>query len=158
MSLSDFLRSLSSLYNFLIQTLIILTLLSMTRFCLFNDRALERLDLLSKNTHGENSFIIERRRECIRKKEILEKRFRTISEVMSHYHMHNPHGLDENDLYGFMKFVCDESGESIDDIVRGYKTLTIGPSSFMAICGYRLHYIHWERIIAMYNEGKLGDL
>ena len=76
---------------------------------------------------------------------------------MSNYRMHNPNGLDENDLYAFMKFVCEESGESIDDIVRWYTTLTSGPSSFRAICAGRLFYIHWERIVKMYGEGKFGD-
>lgn len=77
---------------------------------------------------------------------------------MSHYYMYNPNGLDENDLYGFMKFVCEESGESIDDIVRWYNVLTIGSSSFRAICAGCLHYIHWEKIVNMYNQGRFEDL
>lgn len=72
--------------------------------------------------------------------------------------MHNPNGLDENDLYGFIKFVCEESGESVEDIVRWYNTPMLGSSSFSAICGRVLHYSHWEKITKMYKDGKFKDL
>lgn len=120
--------------------------------------ALERLDLLSKNSHNENSFINDRRNKCLKEKESLEIRFKAISMVMSNYHMYNPNGLDENDLYGFIKFVCDESGESVDDIVRWYNTPMLGSSSFRAICADCLHYAHWEKITNMYEQGKFKDL
>ena len=72
--------------------------------------------------------------------------------------MYNPNGLDENDLKGFLKFVCEQSGESVDDIVRWYTTPMLGSSSFKAICGKYLHYSHWDKIIDMYKNGKLKDL
>ena len=122
------------------------------------ERALDRIDMLSKNTNNENNFISDRKNKCLKEKESLEIRFRSISNVMSRYSMYNPKGLDENDLYGFIKFVCDESGESVDDIVRWYNTPMLGSSSFKAICAGCLHYTHWEKIINMYSEGKFRDL
>jgi tetratricopeptide (TPR) repeat protein len=122
------------------------------------ERALERLDLLSKNTQNEDIFINDRREKCLREKENLEIRFKAILKVMSNYRMYNPNGLDENDLYGFMKFVCEESGESVDDIVRWYETPMLCSSSFKAICGGCLHYSHWDKIVDMYEEGKFRDL
>ena len=77
---------------------------------------------------------------------------------MTNYHMYNPNGLDENDLYGFIKFVCDESGESVDDIVRWYNAPMLDSSSFKAICGGYLHYTHWEKIVKMYEQGRFRDL
>jgi hypothetical protein len=72
--------------------------------------------------------------------------------------MHNPNGLDENDLYGFIKFVCEKSGESVDDIVRWYRTPMLGSSSFYGICNDILFYVHWDKIVKMYDEGKFKDL
>lgn len=122
------------------------------------ERALKRLDLLRQNTGGEDVFIEDRREKCLIQKQRLEARFSAISDIMSQYHMYNPNGLDENDLKGFMKFVCEQSGESVDDIVRWYTTPMLGSSSFRAICADHLYYVHWDRIVEMYNEGKLGDL
>lgn len=119
--------------------------------------AIERLDLLSKFIPND-SFIEDNRKTCIENKESLEIRFKSIREVMGHYSMYNPNGLDEDDLKGFMKFVCEQSGESVDDIVRWYTTPMLGSSSFKAICGGVLHYTHWETIVRMYEQGKLKDL
>lgn len=119
--------------------------------------ALERIDLLSKIIPND-PFIEDRREKSLKNKELLEIRFKSILKVMSNYRMYNPNGLDENDLYGFIKFVCEESGESVDDIVRWYTTPMLGSSSFKAICGDYLHYSHWEKIVKMYDEGKFKDL
>lgn len=122
------------------------------------ERALERLDLLSKNTRDEDIFIGENRDKCLNEKEILDARFNVISKAMSEYHMYNPNGLDENDLKGFMKFISEESGESVDDIVRWYRTPMLGTSPFRSICINHLHYVHWDKIVNMYEQGKLKDL
>lgn len=121
------------------------------------ERAIERIDLLSKNTQNEHDFINEKKSICLKEKESLDIRFMALSNVMSKYHMYNPNGLDENDLYGFVKYLCEESGESVDDIVRWYKTPMLGSSSFSAICDDYLHYIHWDKIVDMYEEGKFKD-
>jgi hypothetical protein len=120
-------------------------------------RAIKRIDLLSKMISND-PFISDKREESLRKKESLETRFREIYNVMSQYHMYNPNGLDENDLYGFIKYVCEESGESVDDIVRWYNTPMLDASSFGAICGGYIHYTHWEKITDMYKKGKFRDL
>ena len=120
-------------------------------------RAIKRIDLLSKMISND-PFISDKREESLRKKESLEIRFREIYNVMSQYHMYNPNGLDENDLYGFIKYVCEESGESVDDIVRWYNTPMLDASSFGAICGGYIHYTHWEKITDMYKKGKFRDL
>ena len=117
-----------------------------------------RIDLLSKNTQNENNFIKDRKNKCLKEKENLNIRFKKISNVMSQYHMYNPNGLDENDLYGFIKFVCEEAGESVDDIIRWYNTPMLGSSSFKAICDNCLYYIHWQKITDMYKQGKFKDL
>ena len=122
------------------------------------ERALKRLELLSKNTNDETIFIDDRWDKCLKEKERLETRFMAISNIMSQYHMYNPNGLDENDLKGFIKFVCEESGESVDDIIRWYTTPMLGSSSFRAICGGCLHYTHWDKIVGMYEQGKFRDL
>lgn len=121
------------------------------------ERAIERIDLLSKIVPNDH-FINDRKEKSLIMKERLDMRFKSILSVMSKYHMYNPNGLDENDLYGFIKFVCEESGESVDDIVRWYNTPMLGSSSFQAMCGRVLHYTHWEKITKMYREGKFGDL
>ena len=121
-------------------------------------RALDRLDLLSKSIKNDDNFINGRREKCLKEKKSLEIRFRAILKVMTNYHMYNPNGLDENDLYGFIKFVCDESGESVDDIVRWYNAPMLDSSSFKAICGGYLHYTHWEKIVKMYEQGRFRDL
>lgn len=122
------------------------------------ERALDRIDLLSENTQKEDTFINDRRDKCLKEKESLDIRFEAIFNVMTNYHMYNPNGLDENDLKGFLKFVCEQSGESVDDIVRWYTTPMLGSSSFKAICGKYLYYSHWDKIVDMYRNGKLKDL
>lgn len=121
------------------------------------ERAIKRIDLLSKIVSND-SFVNDRKEKSLIMKERLEMRFKSILNVMSKYHMHNPNGLDENDLYGFIKFVCEESGESVEDIVRWYNTPMLGSSSFSAICGRVLHYSHWGKITKMYKDGKFKDL
>ncbi|WP_406533273.1 tetratricopeptide repeat protein [Methanobrevibacter sp.] len=119
--------------------------------------ALKRIDLLSKIIPND-PFIEGRREKSLKNKELLEIRFKSILKVMSNYSMYNPNGLDENDLYGFIKFVCEESGESVDDIVRWYRTPMFGSLYFKALCYDILHYTHWEKIEKMYDEGKFKDL
>lgn len=122
------------------------------------ERAIERLDMLSQNTKTEGDFITDRRQKCIKNKNLLDARFKRISDAMSQYHMYNPKGLDENDLKGFLKFVCEESGESVDDIIRWYETPMLGSSSFRKVCLDHLFYGHWDRMVKMYEQGKLRDL
>lgn len=70
-----------------------------------NEDSLDRLGyaLRGLKRYGEALTIIV----CL--KESLEIRFKAISKVMSSYRMHNPNGMDENDLCDFMKFVCGQS-------------------------------------------------
>ena len=121
------------------------------------ERAVERIDMLLEIVPYDSS-IKDKRAECLKNKEILDARFKSIADVMFTYHMYNPNGLDENDLYGFIKFTCKESGESVDDIVRWYRTPMLGSSSFKSICGNYLFYVHWDKILKMYDEGKFRDL
>ena len=114
------------------------------------ERALERLDLLSK-TIPDDPFIEERRERCINDKVSLEIRLQAVLNAIASHHMYNPKGLDENDLRGFIEYVSEKSGESIEDILRWYTTPMLDSFNFYGKCNEMLHYPHWTRILEMYG-------
>ena len=121
------------------------------------DYALERIDLLSKSS-GNESFIKDKREKCLERKKVLDERFEKIGIAISNYHMYNPNGLDINDYSGLFKFIYEETGESLDNIMKWYATPSMSLFSFGKLCLSKLHYVHWDNIYSLYGEGKFKGL
>lgn len=128
------------------------------KFLMDNDcywKALDTLDKLSKIAPGD-SFIEDNREKCLRDTEKFEVRLKKVLNAMNNYSMYNPKGLDEDDLRGFIIFVSQQSGESIDNIVKWYNSpVKLSDSYFSVLCNDGLHYSHWDKIIDMHNQGRL---
>jgi len=114
------------------------------------ERAIERIDLLSEIIPNDE-FIEDRRNKCLKNKEELNKRLSKVLEAISSHHMYNPNGLDENDLRGFMEYVSEKSGESIEDILRWYSLPMDDSLNFQVKCNDMLYYSHWVCILKMYG-------
>ncbi len=114
------------------------------------ERALERLDLLSEII-PDDPFIEDRRERCIKDKESLEIRLQAVLNAITSYHMYNPNGLDENGLIGFIDYVSEKSGESIEDILRWYCAPMSDSFNFNGKCNEMFYYSHWTRILEMYG-------
>lgn len=112
--------------------------------------AIKQIENLSKIA-PDDSFIDRKRDECIKNKAELEQRLQRVLDAIGNYHMYNPNGLDENDLKGFMEFVSQQSGESVEDILRWYNLPMLDDFEFHYKCLDMLHYSHWIKILKMYG-------
>lgn len=137
-------------------------------FLVSNDcyhRVVNMIEDLSKKINDENFFKYEKE-EYSKNELIMNRRHRAVLDAINDYLMENSDGLKDyelrnsrnvDDLKGFVQYITEKSGESIDDILKWYYP-PVRDVNFDQSCERLVHESIWPKIVQMNKEGKFKDL
>ena len=124
--------------------------------------AISMIDDFSKRI-GDDDFFKDEKEKYMKNKRDLYKRLQSVLDAIRDYLSLNSNGLNrfeiqnviEDDLEGFIKYVSDKSGESIDNILKWYNMPFKTEFRFNEQCDMLVYKNIWSSIGQMNEEGKL---